>query len=35
MAKLIYALQQQQQKKKKKKKKRVNLCTPFVMTNAH
>ena len=33
MAKLIYALQQQQ--KKKKKKKRVNLCTPFVMTNAH
>ena len=31
MAKLIYALQQQQ----KKKKKRVNLCTPFVMTNAH
>ena len=34
MAKLIYALQQQQ-KKKKKKKKGVNLCTPFVMTNAH
>ena len=33
MAKLIYALQQQQKKKKEKKK--VNLCTPFVMTNAH